>query len=192
MAADGEKARINTCARSRKSIFGRSPRRIPHEKSQFPQPYFLFNGPTERLKLLFCKILLRLCVQTDGACFPVKFRVDDGKASERLHQILRRRSPETARGNILHSWACSCVGADAHISRCRMHGFLRNAAANLRQRADVGIGPCRITAALCSPAVRAAVRHTKAFSAASPGRTECRSRRRRRRRRRPPALRPGR
>ena len=38
-----------------------------------------------------CKIVLRLCVQTDGSCFPVKFCVDDGKALQRLRQILRQR-----------------------------------------------------------------------------------------------------
>ena len=73
---------------------------IAHRKLQFPQAIFLFNVPAERLQLLFCQILLRLRVQTDGARFPVKLRVDDGKASERLHQILRQREARKQRREI--------------------------------------------------------------------------------------------
>ena len=74
--------------------------RIPHEKFQLLQSVLLFYGLTERLKLLFCKIVLRLCVQTDGSCFPVKFCVDDGKALQRLRQILRQRKARKQRGEI--------------------------------------------------------------------------------------------
>ena len=73
---------------------------IAHRKLQFPQAIFLFNVPAERLQLLFCQILLRLRVQTDGARFPVKLRVDDDKASERLRQLLRQREARKQRGEI--------------------------------------------------------------------------------------------
>ena len=73
---------------------------ITHRKLQLLQTVLFFHGPAERLELLFCKIVLRLRVQTDGARFPVQLGVDDGKTLKRLRQLLRQRKVRKQRGEI--------------------------------------------------------------------------------------------